>query len=117
MMAAEGGGGSGASIPASSGVVSRYVRVTNMFDPHDQDAKSDPRAFFQDVEDDLAEQAGQYGDVRKCVALRESAGHVLLKFREEEAALRCANALNGRWFSGGQLTATTVEEAEVKELI
>ena len=38
-----------------------------------------------------------------------------IKFESEEAAAKCVASLNGRWFAGKQVSAATVDEAEMPQ--
>lgn len=51
-----------------------------------------------------------------CKIVRESAGHVLLKFAEQAGAAGTVSKLNGRWFAGKQIAADTITEAEYEEM-
>ena len=93
-----------------SGLPSRCVLLKNMFDPNSEDARNDPD-FFDDLCDDVSEEVKKHGEVLDTYALRHSDGHLYVKFSTEEAAAHCVTGLNGRWFAGKQVQASTVGEA------
>ena len=92
------------------GPPSRCVLLKNMFDPNGEDARNDPD-FFDDLCDDVCDEVKKHGDVLDSRALPQSDGHLYLKFSTEAAAAQCVAGLNGRWFAGKQVQASTVDEA------
>ena len=57
------------------------------------------------------EETGKNGTVLDCKIVKHSAGHVLLKFAEQDGAAKTIQKLNGRWFAGKQITAEFCEES------
>jgi len=94
--------------PAPLGPPSSCVLLKNMFDPHSEDAKTDPD-FFSDLREDVGEECGKHGRVRK-LKVDKTGGIVYLRFDEAESATRALTALNNRWFAGKQITADYVSE-------
>jgi RNA-binding protein 39 len=101
---------------AAPGPPSVFVLLRNMFDPDGDDEKNDEH-FFDDLEEDVAEEVGKHGSVERCAVLRGTQGQVVVQFAAESGAAACAGALNGRWFSGKQISAATVEEAEAQQML
>ena len=56
------------------------------------------------------EETGKNGTVLDAKIAKESAGHVLLKFSDQDGAGKTIQKLNGRWFAGKQITAEFCEE-------
>ena len=56
------------------------------------------------------EETGKNGTVLDCKILRETVGHVLLKFADQGGAAATVGKLNGRWFAGKQISAEFVDE-------
>jgi len=102
--------GMAAAMDAAPGVVSRFVLMKNMFDPEGADEKDDPD-FFDDLREDIRDEAGKHGEVAKCVVLPQTAGHIVLAFDDEAGAAKCVTALNQRWFAGKQISVGTIDEA------
>lgn len=98
-----------------AGPPSTYVLMKNLFDPNCEDARDDPH-FFGDLKEDVIEEVSKHGDVREATVLRESAGHILFRFRDEQGAAKAVAALNGRWFAGKQVCADTMDEAAYAEM-
>ena len=85
-----------------------------MFDPNGEDEKND-KYFFDDLREDVMDEVEKNGKVLKCVVLRETAGHIKVKFETEQAAAMCVSSLNQRWFAGKQITASCIEESEMDD--
>ena len=100
-------------IPAPA-VSSKCVLLVNMFDPNGEDEKND-KYFFDDLREDVMDEVEKNGKVLKCVVLRETAGHIKVKFETEQAAAMCVSSLNQRWFAGKQITASCIEESEMDD--
>jgi RNA-binding protein 39 len=80
-----------------------------MFDPNGKDERTDPD-FFTDLHEDVLEEGAKFGTVAEAKIVRESAGHVYLRFSDAQAAARAATSLHGRWFAGKQVLAEFVDE-------
>lgn len=63
------------------------------------------------MREDVMEETGKNGTVLDCKILKNTPGHVLLKFAEQAGAAATVNKLNGRWFAGKQISAEFVDEA------
>lgn len=79
--------------------------IKNMFDPKE----TDPR-FFQELEEDVREEAGKYGRLNHIYIDRNSQGHVYLRFNDVNSAMATDQSLNGRWFAGRQITTDFLSE-------
>jgi len=109
--------GGASSQPAAplSGPPTAYVLMKNFFDPNGDDERHDPD-FFLDLKDDVTEECAKHGDVLETTILRDTQGHILFRFADEQGAAKAAGALNGRWFAGKQIAADTITEAEYEEM-
>ncbi|KAI8097962.1 uncharacterized protein B0P05DRAFT_460906 [Gilbertella persicaria] len=94
-------------IPAAA---SRYVMLSNMFNP---DEETDPD-WVSDLEADIKLECERYGDVEHIKVNADSMGEVFLKFDSVRSAENAIGALNGRWFGGRQITASCISEAIYK---
>jgi len=108
--------GMAGAVEPPAGATSRFVLMKNMFDPEGNDEKNDPD-FFDDLREDIRDEAGKHGDVAKCVVLPQTAGHILLAFDDEASAGKCVTALNQRWFAGKQISVATIDEATFEALL
>jgi len=84
--------------------------LKNMFDPNGEDERND-KDFFDDLREDITEECGKHGTVISAKIDPKTAGFVYMKFADVDAAGRCVNSLNNRWFAGKQITADYVSES------
>ncbi|KAJ1501469.1 hypothetical protein HMI56_003224 [Coelomomyces lativittatus] len=85
----------------------RCLMLTNMFNPLEETEIN----WDKDIEVDVKEECQQsYGPVSHIRVIRASPGHVYIKFGTLLAAERAFTALNGRWFSSRQITASYLSE-------
>ncbi|KAI9184267.1 Phosphatidylinositol-3-phosphatase SAC1 [Blastocladiella emersonii ATCC 22665] len=90
-------------------VSSRCLMLTNMFDPAEETEPDWDRDIEVEVQQEVET---NYGPVRHIRVLKDTAGHVAIKFAAVDAAERAARGLNGRWFAQRQLTGTLITEDE-----
>jgi len=102
------------SVPALSAAQlspSRCMVVSNMFSPAEEAASAGGADWRQEIEEDMAEEAGKHGKlVHIFVDGDDPAGRVFLRFAEEASAGSARTALHGRWFANRQLTAEFMTE-------
>lgn len=116
MMSMVGMGGMGALMPeVPMAAPSACVLLKNMFDPEGEDEKGDPD-FFTDLQEDVKEECGKYGQVVAAKIKPVSAGFVYMKFADQTGATACVGALNNRWFAGKQIGAAYVPEEEYESM-
>ena len=101
---------------APAGPSTCYVLMKNLFDPNGEEEKADPN-FFDDLKEDVTEELQKHGAVQKLTVLRESAGHILVHLADELAAANVVSALNGRWFAGKQIDASTIEQEAYEQAL
>lgn len=79
------------------------------------DAESDPN-FFIELEADLLEACVKFGQIRRVVSPDGDAfeGAIAVTFVEEEAARKCAEAMDGRFFDGREVETELVGEFWIK---
>jgi len=102
-------GAAGAAVGAPAQPPSNFVLMKNMFDPNGEEERNDPD-FFLDLREDVMEETGKNGTLLDAKIVKESAGHMLLKFADQDGAGKTVQKLNGRWFAGKQITAEFCEE-------
>lgn len=86
---------------------SKCIILKNMFDPEQETESNWDKA----LEDDVVDECSRYGRVLHCHVEKDSStGEVYAKFGDYRAADAAVNALNGRWFGGRQVSASTVPE-------
>lgn len=95
------------TLSASQLVPSRCVLVSNMFDPS---LETEPD-WNLDLEEDVRDEVTKFGPLTHIrVDATSKAGHVYLRFANQEAAAKNQSVLHGRWFTNRQLTAEFVPE-------
>jgi RNA-binding protein 39 len=92
--------------PTSSGVLAtRCLLLTNMFNPADETQPDWDREIEADVKEECER---SYGAVRHIKVIKESVGHVYLKFASLDGSEKALRSLNGRWFASRQVSATYI---------
>jgi len=84
------------------------IVIRNMFDA--KEGEKDPD-FHLDLKDDVEDEASKYGKLKHIHIEKDSAGYVYLRFDSIEAAQKCIDSLNGRWFASRKIAADFVPEA------
>jgi RNA-binding protein 23/39 len=104
------GAAGAAVVPPVSGVPSINVLVCNMFDPVQEAAEGGPE-WDQDIREDMLEECSKYGQLDTVhVEKNKPGGIVLMKFLTVTAAMKAAQALNGRFFAGRMITAAFLDD-------
>ncbi|KAK7804268.1 hypothetical protein U0070_017772 [Myodes glareolus] len=81
----------------------RVVIIRNVF--HPTDFEDDP-LVLNEIREDLRVECSKFGQIRKLLLFdRHPDGVASVSFREPEEADYCIQTLDGRWFSGRQITA------------
>lgn len=81
----------------------RHVIIKNMFSP--EEAIGDDE-FYPDLKNDVREEVEKFGEVEVLTVFeRNPEGVVAIKFVEPEAAVKCLEVMNGRFFAKRQLVA------------
>lgn len=108
-------GPNGLPLPGKvEGNPSRFVLVSNMFDPA---TETDPN-WDQDIREDVVEESSNFGRVEQCyVEKNKPGGLVFLKMATIDAAVNAAHALHGRYFAGRMITALFLDEARFNDLM
>jgi hypothetical protein len=92
------------------------LALSHMFDPSTVDLEEDPD-FYEDVEEDVAQECARYGTVVGAIADRTAQdGRVIVKFGGAPAATSAQAALNGRTFGGQSIRATAAADHEYETL-
>ncbi|KNE56221.1 CC1-like family splicing factor [Allomyces macrogynus ATCC 38327] len=91
---------------------STCLLLTNMFDP----AEETEPDWDKEIETDVQQECERsYGAVAHIRAIKESPGHVYVKFATLDSANRAREGLHGRWFGSRQVSATVVPEATYRD--
>eukprot|EP01113_Clastostelium_recurvatum_P040522 TRINITY_DN630_c1_g1_i5.p1 TRINITY_DN630_c1_g1~~TRINITY_DN630_c1_g1_i5.p1 ORF type:complete len:522 (+),score=147.61 TRINITY_DN630_c1_g1_i5:158-1723(+) len=93
--------------PPIGGSPSSCILIKNMFDPA-QETEPD---FDLDIKEDVRDECGKHGHIIHIYVDKRSAGHVYMRFADQESASRAAVSLNGRFFAGNMLTVEYLTEA------
>ncbi|KAL6053740.1 HIV Tat-specific factor 1 [Balamuthia mandrillaris] len=81
----------------------QHVILKHMFDP--KEAEGD-LTFYEDLRADIKEEVEKLGKVEVVTVFeRNPEGVVAVKFAEAEAAAKCIEVMNGRWFAKRQISA------------
>ncbi|KAL1306767.1 hypothetical protein AAFC00_005430 [Neodothiora populina] len=77
-----------------------------------EELEEDPASLL-DIKEDIRDEAANYGEVTNTVLYDlEPSGVVTVRFKEPESAARCAEAFNGRGFSGRKVIAYVPQSKE-----
>lgn len=80
-----------------------HVVLKHMFDP--KESKGQPN-FYEELEEDITTECETIGPVEKIkIFERNPDGVVVVIFEEYEAAKKCVQVMNGRWFASRQIEA------------
>lgn len=91
---------------------SQYLLISNMFNPA---TETEPE-WWLDLEEDVDEEAGKFGKIRKIHVDKDSAaGHVYIKFADVDGAVAAQKAFHGRWFANRQLSAEFIQESTYEQ--
>ncbi|ODQ63347.1 splicing factor, CC1-like protein [Nadsonia fulvescens var. elongata DSM 6958] len=89
-------------------IVSRCVALQNMFDPSEESGTTWTTELLEDVK---AECEAKYGKVVHIqIDAQSPKGEIFAKFDTPESAKRALEDLNGRYFGGKQISATSMVE-------
>uniref|UniRef100_A0A7S1L869 RRM domain-containing protein n=1 Tax=Alexandrium catenella TaxID=2925 RepID=A0A7S1L869_ALECA len=100
-LAREAGWAAGAHQP---GLPSRVLLLENLVGAGEADGE---------LAEEVSEECSHFGDVNKVTVYecrKEPGVRVFVRFEEEESGAKAAQALNGRWFGGRQVRASTYGE-------
>ncbi|KAJ3337810.1 hypothetical protein HDU93_000485 [Gonapodya sp. JEL0774] len=84
--------------------LSPCILLTNMFNPSEETGD----AWEKDIEEDVKDECSKFGTIIHIHVDKNSMGHVYLKFQSYSNAQAAIAALNGRWFSSRQISATYI---------
>jgi RNA-binding protein 39 len=99
--------GNVADRPVITGTPSRFVLISNMFDPL---TETEPD-WDRDIKEDVTEECSSFGQVANCyVEKRKPGGHVYIEMRQVDSAVKVANALNGRYFAKRLIRCSYLDE-------
>lgn len=100
-------------VPVVSGTPSRFVLVSNMFDPTTETGSE----WVDEIREDVSEECSNFGPVEHCYVEKvKPGGLVFVTMKSIDAATKAANALNGRYFAGRMITCTFVDEKTYKDM-
>ncbi|KAJ3260220.1 hypothetical protein HDU77_001453 [Chytriomyces hyalinus] len=80
----------------------RCVLLKNMFDPAEETEEN----WDNEIRDDVKGECSKYGKIVHIAVDKNSQGFIYIKFDAIPFAQQAINALNGRFFSGKQISAT-----------
>lgn len=108
------GNNAAAERPVITGTPSRFVLISNMFDPL---TETEPN-WDRDIKEDVSEECTNFGQVANCyVEKRKPGGLVYIEMRQVDAAVKVANALNGRYFAKRLIRCSYLDERTFIEAI
>ncbi|KNE54577.1 CC1-like family splicing factor [Allomyces macrogynus ATCC 38327] len=111
-LVAPGTPGTPGSATATAAPTSTCLLLTNMFDP----AEETEPDWDKEIEIDVQQECERsYGPVAHIRAIKDSPGHVYVKFTALEGTNRAREGLHGRWFGSRQVSATAVPEATYRD--
>jgi len=95
--------------PPIEGPPSRFVLLKNMFDPAQEEGDS----WDVDIRDDVMDECSNHGQVAFCAVDKRSLGLCGVVFQDVEPAKRAADAMNGRFFAGRQISVAFLTPKEM----
>ena len=85
----------------------KVLKISHCFDA----ANETEEGWALEIKEDMQNECGKYGKVRDVLVKDKDVGGVVyVEFEEDESAVACAGAMNGRFFGGEQLEVEYVEE-------
>jgi RNA-binding protein 39 len=101
------------SVPPVSGTPSRFVLITNMFDPA---TETEPN-WDHEIKEDVSDECSNFGPVEYCyVEKSKPGGLVFIRMKTVDGATKASNALNGRYFAGRMITCSFLEEKTFNDM-